>query len=56
MKNKAYEINKGESEKLFSYWMEKCKSLIEKSNMKQFKKSIYEEVNCTFQHDVLHHG
>ncbi|MBE5805590.1 MAG: 2-hydroxyglutaryl-CoA dehydratase [Clostridiales bacterium] len=44
MKNKAYEINKGESEKLFNYWMEKCKSLIEKSNMKQFKKSIYEIV------------
>ena len=43
-KNRAYEVNKGESNKLFDDWMEKCKKLIEKSTMKQFKKSIYEIV------------
>ena len=44
-KNRAYEINKGESNKLFEEWMEKCKKLIEKSTLKQFKQSIYEMVN-----------
>mgnify|MGYP003303660567 CR=1 FL=1 len=44
-KNRAYEINKGQSNKLFSEWMEKCKKLIEKSSMKEFKKSIYEMVD-----------
>ncbi|MCI8291233.1 MAG: 2-hydroxyacyl-CoA dehydratase [Clostridia bacterium] len=45
MKNRAYEINKGETEKLYNEWMEKCKKLIEKSNSKQFKQSIYDIVN-----------
>ncbi len=43
-KNRAYEVNKGESDKLFNEWMEKCKKLIEKSTMKEFKKSIYDLV------------
>ena len=41
-KNRAYEIHKGESEKLFNEWLEKCKKLLEKSSLKQFKQSIYE--------------
>lgn len=44
-KNRAYEVNKGESQKLFDEWMEKCKKLLEKSTMKQFKQSIYDIVN-----------
>ncbi len=44
-KNRAYEIHKGESNKLFNEWMEKCKKLIEKSTMKEFKNSIYDIVN-----------
>lgn len=44
-KNRVYEINKGESEKLFNEWMKKCKKLIEKSTIKEFKNSIYEIVN-----------
>jgi len=44
-KNKAYEINKGETESLFNTWLKKCKNLIEKSNNKQFKQSIYDIVN-----------
>ena len=45
MKNRAYEINKGETQKLFDEWMEKCKLLLKKSTMKQFKQSIYDIVN-----------
>ena len=44
-KNRAYEVNKGETEKLFDNWLEKCKDLIKKSNNKQFKQSIYDIVN-----------
>ncbi len=45
LKNRAYEINKGESQKLYEKWMKKSKELIEKSNSKQFKQSIYDIVN-----------
>lgn len=45
LKNRAYEVNKGESQKLYDKWMENCKSLVRKSNSKQFKKSIYDMVN-----------
>lgn len=44
-KNRAYEINKGESDKLFNTWMDKCKSLVKKSSNKEFKQSIYDIVN-----------
>lgn len=44
-KNRAYEIHKGESQKLFDFWMDKCKKLLEKSTMKEFKQSIYDMVN-----------
>ena len=44
-KNKAYEINKGETRQLFNHWMNKCKDLIQKSSNKQFKQSIYDIVN-----------
>ena len=40
-KNRAYEVNKGETQKLFDTWMEKCKKLLEKSSIKEFKQSIY---------------
>ena len=44
-KNRAYEVNKGETKKLYDEWMEKCKKLLQKSSRKQFKKSIYDIVN-----------
>ncbi len=44
-KNRAYEIHKGESDKLFNEWMDKCKGLIRKSSNKEFKQSIYDIVN-----------
>ena len=43
-KNRAYEINKGESQQKFEYWMEKCKKLVSDSSMSEFKKSIHEIV------------
>ena len=43
-KNRAYEVNKGETQKLFDEWMAKCKKLLEKSTMKEFKQSIYDIV------------
>ncbi len=44
-KNRAYEVNKGETKKLFDTWMEKCKKLLEHCTNKQFKQSIYDIVN-----------
>lgn len=44
-KNRAYEIHKGETQKLFDEWMTKCKKLVQKSTNKEFKKSIYAIVN-----------
>ena len=45
MKNRAYEVNKGETEDLYHIWLDKCKKLVEKSNSKQFKQSIYDIVS-----------
>ena len=44
-KNRAYEINKGETQKLFDNWMIKCKKYVRNSSNKEFKKSIYNIVN-----------
>ena len=43
--NKAYEINKGETEELFELWLNKCKKLSVEANMKEFNKSIHEIVD-----------
>ena len=45
LKNRAYEKNKGETQKMYEKWLEKCKSLTCKSSYGKFKKSIYEMVN-----------
>ncbi len=44
-KNRVYEVNKGETQKIFDNWMEKCKKLVAKSTNKEFKQSIYDIVN-----------
>ena len=44
-KNRAYEINKGESKILFDKWMEKCKEIINNNKSKDFKKSFQEIVD-----------
>lgn len=43
-KNRAYEVHKGETQKLFDTWMDKCKKLLTKSTNKEFKQSIYDMV------------
>ena len=45
-KNRAYEINKGETQKTYNEWLQKSKEIITKSNMKQFKKFIYDMVDA----------
>ncbi len=44
-KNRPYEVNKGETQKLFAQWMEKAKKLAIKSKMKEFSQSIYQIVD-----------
>ena len=44
-KNRAYEINKGETNKLYSKWLKKCKKLTCNSTKKEFNSSLYEIVN-----------
>ena len=44
-KNRAYEVNKGETEKLYNVWVEKCKELVSNSTSKQFKTAVYDMVN-----------
>ncbi len=43
-KNKAYEINKGETEKLYNKWLDKCKDVLQNASSKQFKQTIYDIV------------
>ncbi len=45
LKNRPYEINKGESQKLYDTWLEKCKKMAVKSTKEEFKASIYDMVN-----------
>ena len=40
-KNRPYEKNKGETQKLFDEWLEKTKDLVINSSSKEFSKSIY---------------
>ena len=44
-KNRAYEINKGETDKLFNTWMEKSKKLVTNCTNKEFKQAIYDMVD-----------
>ena len=44
-KNRAYEVHKGESQALYETWMEKCKSMVRKSSLSEFKSSIYDMVS-----------
>ncbi len=44
LKNRAYEKNKGETQKLYDLWMARVKDLIKNGDKRQFKKSIYDIV------------
>ena len=43
-KNRAYEIHKGETEKLYNEWLEKCKKYANKSTSKEFEQSLIDMV------------
>lgn len=51
-KNRAYEVNKGETEKLYIEYLEKCKKIVTKSSMKELKKFIFEMVDKFEQIEV----
>ena len=40
LRNRPYEINKGETQELYEKWLEKCKKLAAKSNLIEFKQTI----------------
>ena len=44
-KNRAYEIHKGDTDKVFNTWMEKSKKLVANCTNKEFKQAIYDMVN-----------
>ena len=44
-KNRAYEINKGDTDKVFDKWMEKSKKLVTNCTNKEFKQAIYDMVD-----------
>ena len=45
-KNRPYEINKGETQRLYDEWMLRCRGFVAKSSLKEFKQSIYDLVNA----------
>ena len=45
-KNRPYEINKGETQKLYDEWILRCRGFVAKSSIKEFKQSIYDMVNA----------
>ncbi len=44
-KNRAYEVNKGDTDKVFDKWMEKSKKLVTKCTNSEFKQAIYNMVD-----------
>jgi predicted nucleotide-binding protein (sugar kinase/HSP70/actin superfamily) len=44
-KNRAYEVHKGETKKVFDKWMEKCKKIIVSGSSKEFKASFKQIVD-----------
>ena len=44
LKNRAYEVHKGDSKETYDKWMDKCKKIILNGNMKEFRHSIYDMV------------
>ena len=43
-KNRAYEINKGESDKLYDEWLDRCRDIVKNGSSKDFKNAIYKIV------------
>ena len=45
LKNRSYEVKKGETQKVYDKWLEKCKNIVKNGNNKEFKESIYQMVD-----------
>jgi predicted nucleotide-binding protein (sugar kinase/HSP70/actin superfamily) len=43
-RNRAYEVHKGDTKKMYDKWMEKCKDIMRKGTYKEFKKTVHELV------------
>ena len=44
-KNRTYEVRKGESDRLYNQWIEKCKDIVSIGTSKEFKQAIYDIVD-----------
>ena len=44
-KNRAYEVNKGDTQVVYDKWLAKCKHLVHGTTFKEFKKSLYDMVD-----------
>ncbi len=44
LKNRAYEVHKGDSESLYQVWLEKSKKIIMNGTMKEFRRGIFDMV------------
>ena len=45
LKNRAYEVRKGETQKVYDKWLIKCKDIVKNGTNKDFKQSIYQMVD-----------
>ena len=45
LKNRAYEVKKGETEKVYNKWLDKAKDIIKNGTNKEFKAGIYQMVD-----------
>ena len=45
LRNRPYEINKGETQELYTTWLEKCKKLSAKSNLIEYKQAIKDMIS-----------
>ena len=45
LKNRAYEVHKGDTEETYEKWMAKCKDILENGSIKDFRKSIYDNTD-----------
>lgn len=44
LRNRAYEVHKGDTQKKYEKWMEKCKDIMRKGTYKDFKRTVHELV------------
>ncbi len=45
LKNRAYEVKRGQTQKVYNKWLKKCQDIITQGNLKDFKNGIYQMVD-----------